>query len=172
MRAIRWPLFLVLLAALATASAGLPEIPDTLRPAEDVLVSGQPDEAMLQQAADAGVRVVLNLRPESEDAEVDFDEAALAGELGMSYLRLPIRAPEDFTLENVQTFNGFLELIGDQPALMHCSSGNRVGAMIALRAGLLEGADTEAAIEQGKAWGLTRSEEAVRAQLEAAAERH
>jgi hypothetical protein len=60
MRRVPWFLALPgLMAALATATAGLPEIPGTLRPAEDVLVSGQPDEAMLQQAADAGVQVVV-----------------------------------------------------------------------------------------------------------------
>jgi len=47
------------------------------------------------------------------------------------------------------------------PVLIHCGSGNRVGALLALRESLA-GADDEAAIEYGKEGGLTGLEDRVR----------
>jgi protein tyrosine phosphatase (PTP) superfamily phosphohydrolase (DUF442 family) len=57
-----------------------------------------------------------------------------------------------------------LRLIGDEPVLLHCASGNRVGALIALGT-RLKGAETEAAIAKGKQWGLTGLEPIVRGKL-------
>jgi uncharacterized protein (TIGR01244 family) len=160
----RLPLFLALLACTATAlAAQLPEIPNSTQPSAGVLIGGQPDEAALGQAADAGIRVVVNLR--GEDEQLDFDEAGLVSDLGMTYLQLPIAGASDLTPENVRAFSDLLAAIGDQPVLMHCSSGNRVGALYALHAGMYQGMDVEAAIEFGRAHGLTRLEDEVRTRL-------
>src|SRR5690606_38327465 len=51
------------------------------------------------------------------------------------------------------------------PALVHCASGNRVGALAALRAAWLQGADEEAAIAEGRRWGLRSLETEVRSSL-------
>lgn len=53
----------------------------------------------------------------------------------------------------------------DGPVLIHCGSGNRVGAMLALIESL-DGADDEQAIAAGKEGGLTRLEDVVRARLQ------
>ena len=148
-------------AALATET---PAIPNLVQPDERLLIGGQPDEEALRQAAAAGVQVVVNLR--GEDEAVDFDQAQLVRELGMTYLRLPIASGDDLTLENTQAFHAILEAIDDQPALLHCASGNRVGALYALRAAVYEDADTETAIEIGRAHGLTGLEDTVRERLE------
>jgi uncharacterized protein (TIGR01244 family) len=165
MASIRTSLLLLLVLSATHALAGeLPEIPNKLQPSENVLIGGQPDEAALRAAAAAGIRVVVNLRTDEE--AIDYDEAALVKELGMRYLHLPISGPADLTPENVRTFGEFLDEIGDQPALLHCGSGNRVGALYALHAGTELGMDTEAAIDVGQAHGLTRLEGAVRERLE------
>ena len=52
----------------------------------------------------------------------------------------------------------------DGPVLVHCGSGNRVGALLALRQSLL-GADDEDALAYGKSAGLTGLEPVVRARL-------
>jgi len=157
-------LLLMVLSATSAFAGELPEIPHQLQPEENVLIGGQPDEAALRAAAAAGIRVVVNLRTDEEPS--DFDEAALVNELGMRYVHLPISGPADLTSENVRTFGEILDEIGDQPALLHCASGNRVGALYALHAGNELGMDAEAAIELGKAHGLTRLEDAVRERLE------
>jgi uncharacterized protein (TIGR01244 family) len=160
----RWALALVLLAwATMGSAAELPEIPHKVQPSEQFLIGGQPDEAALRQAAEAGIKAVVNLRGPTESA--DFGQGQLVAELGMTYMRLPISGAADLTPENVRIFGGFLEAIGDRPALLHCASGNRVGALFALHAGLHEGMDTEMAVELGKMHGMTGLEEAVRQQL-------
>jgi uncharacterized protein (TIGR01244 family) len=157
---------LMLYAAIAIA-AELPQIPNLMQPSEHVLIGGQPDEAALRQAADAGIQAVVNLRGEGE--QVDFDESALVSELGMEYYWLPIAAPADLAPENVQAFDRILDAVGDRPVLMHCSSGNRVGALFALHAGMYQGMEVEAAIERGRAHGLSGLENTVRTLLEGAA---
>jgi uncharacterized protein (TIGR01244 family) len=114
------------------------------------------------------VQVVVNLRGAEEP--VDFDEARLVEELGMTYFHLPIASAQDLNPENTRAFGALLEAIGGQPALMHCASGNRVGALHALHAGTTLGADVETALEHGRAHGMTSLEPAVRERLEPAAE--
>jgi uncharacterized protein (TIGR01244 family) len=133
-----------------------------VQPAEHLLIGGQPDEEALRKAAAAGIQVVVNMRGENE--AIDFDEARLVNELGMTYLQLPISGASDLTAENVEAFGQLLNTIGTQPTLMHCGSGNRVGALFALQAGAA-GADVETAIEHGRAHGLTSLEDAVRERL-------
>ena len=62
------------------------------------------------------------------------------------------------------------DLLGDnaEDTFVHCGSGNRVGALMALRAYEYEGASLEEAIEIGKSAGMTRLEGEVRSQLDAA----
>lgn len=161
---IRVSLMLVLLlGGTAALAAEPPAIPNLVQPDERLMIGGQPDEAALRQAAAAGVKVVVNLRGENE--VIDFDEAELVRELGMTYLRLPIASADDLTLENAQAFNAILAAIEDQPALLHCASGNRVGALYALRAAVYDDADTETAIEIGRAHGLRGLEDTVRERL-------
>ena len=58
-----------------------------------------------------------------------------------------------------------LHRAGVTPVLVHCGSGNRVGALLALQKSQ-EGADVEAAVAYGKEGGLTRLEEHVRKLLQ------
>lgn len=154
----------LMMCSVIASAAELPQIPHMVQPGEGVLIGGQPDEAALRQAADAGIQAVVNLRGEGEQDE--FDEGRLVSELGMEYYWLPISGPGDLVPENVQAFDEILDAIGDRPVLMHCSSGNRVGAMFALHAGTHQGMDVEAAIERGRAHGLAGLEDMVRALLE------
>jgi uncharacterized protein (TIGR01244 family) len=172
MTLLRLALVLITLAGLAAAPAAsaepLAELPYRVQPAEHLIIGGQPDEAMLREAAAAGVQVVVNLR--GTDEAVDFDEARLVAELGMRYIHLPIASAKDVNPENARTFGEILESIGDQPTLMHCASGNRVGALHALHAGTALGADVETALALGRAHGMTSLEGAVRERLEPAVE--
>lgn len=157
-------LFAALLGTTQLAAAEWTELSEGLRASDTVIVGGQPTEAVLREAAAAGVQVVVNFRGEGEDP--GFDEAALAAELGLTYLRVPVSGPDALTPETVQLFDAVLNMVDDRPALMHCASGNRVGALHALHAAEVRGMDTEAAIEFGKRHGLTGLEGAVRSRLE------
>jgi uncharacterized protein (TIGR01244 family) len=122
-----------------------------------LISTGQPDEAVLLAAQQAGIVAVIDLRGEEEDR--GLDEAVSVEALGMQYVSLPVDGPADVTFDNAAKLDGLLSDI-DGPVLLHCASGNRVGALMALRASL-HGADAEAALAAGKAAGLTRLEPVV-----------
>src|SRR3546814_1034559 len=73
--------------------------------------------------------------------------------------------PPDLTRENVLAFDALLR-DAERPVLVHCASGNRVGAMAALRAAWVEGRSAEEAIAMGRDWGLKGLEEEVRRRAE------
>lgn len=134
-------------------------MPGFLAPAVGQLAGGQPTEVQLRGAAGKGLKRVINLRPESEDH--GFDEVAVNADCGLQYAVLPIAGAQDLTRENAERLDALLAEAGDEPTLVHCASGNRVGALMALRAAWLQGASTDDALALGRRWGLTRMEPVV-----------
>lgn len=131
-----------------------------MRHPEDARISGgQPTAEQLRAAADAGVRHVIDLRPESEDA--GFDEPALLQSLDVAYRRVPVAGAAGLTPQAVKALDQALDQAGDEPTMIHCASGNRVGAMMALRAHWLHGASAEDALKIGRDYGLTGMEPVV-----------
>jgi len=130
-------------------------------PVDGLTSSGQPSEEALQVFADSGFAAVIDLRKPGESR--GFDEAEAVQALGMEYVSLPIDRREGVTLENAALFNEALAGV-DGPVLVHCGSGNRAGALVALGA-VLKGREPEAAIEKGRSAGLTGLEKKVREAL-------
>jgi len=120
--------------------------------------AGQPTQQQLIELARWGVATVINLRPQSEMA--DLDEEALVGEFGMGYVQIPIADETDLTIKNVRSFAFALENY-PAPFFIHCAAGNRVGALIALKAFMFDGYEVEQALELGIKAGLTELYEAV-----------
>jgi protein tyrosine phosphatase (PTP) superfamily phosphohydrolase (DUF442 family) len=83
----------------------------------------------------------------------------------MDYLNLPIAGASDLTLENTKAMEKLIARIGETPALIHCASGNRVGALMALRASWIDDLGEEAALQIGRDYGLTKMEHQVQALL-------
>ena len=114
---------------------------------------GRPAPEHLAKAADLGVKVVVNLCPPAESP--GYDEAAVVASLGMSYVNIPVAGAGDLTPANVALLAAALEGHGEQHrALLHCASGNRVGAMLALKAKQIDGKSTAEALDIGRAAGL------------------
>ena len=132
-------------------------------PVNGITAAGQPDEAALQVFADSGYTAVIDMRGPGEDRGL-ADEAATVEALGMQYVAFPITGRDAIGLDKAKELDALLEGI-DGPVLLHCGSGNRVGALLALRHSL-RGADDEAAIQLGKDSGLTGLEGLVRERLE------
>lgn len=132
-----------------------------VQPVNGITSAGQPDQAAFKVFANSGYAAVIDLRTAGE--ERGLDEQAVVEELGMDYLSLPIGS-DGISFENARALD---ELLGayNKPVLVHCRSGNRVGALLALRASL-EGADDAAAIEAGKQGGLKSLEGEVRGVLD------
>jgi len=140
------------------------ELDAGIRASETVLVGGQPSEELLREAADAGYEVVVDFRSEAEDP--GYDEAAVAAEQGLAYFRVPVAGASGLTKENVLLFDAVQRQVGDRPALMHCASGNRVGAIHALHGARFKDMSPEEAVAYGRQYGLTDLEGAVRERLE------
>lgn len=151
-------------SALAINEGEMPEILNARQPTPDLLIGGQPERSELRAAGEAGVQTVINLRAEGEFTE--WDEGALAEELGMHYVHIPIASPEDLDAEAVSTLDRALSESSNEPTLVHCASGNRVGALFALRAAFLNDHSDEEAMRIGREHGLTSLEPVVREILE------
>ncbi|EKE87661.1 fused DSP-PTPase phosphatase/NAD kinase-like protein [Idiomarina xiamenensis] len=118
----------------------------------DFQVSGQPSAAQLSEFAKQGGQAVVNLR--GADEPLPFNEAALANELGVSYYAIPIANANDLTLSKVKLFDQVIGKLQPEQTLLHCASGNRVGAMMALRAGWLQHKSADEALQIGRQHGL------------------
>jgi len=125
-----------------------------VEPIDGISAAGQPDAAAFEVFADQGYTTVIDLRTEPEDR--GMDEAAVINDLGMEYVVFEIDKPEEINFDNARALD---KLIADAegPVLIHCTSSNRVGALLALRESL-NGADDAAALQYGKEAGMTRLE--------------
>jgi len=126
-------------------------------PVDGVTSSGQPNEAALTVFAKRGYTTVIDLRTAGEDRGID--EPAAVERLGMEYVSLPI-GREDITFDNAQMLDSLIAA-ADGPVLVHCGSGNRVGALLALSKSM-NGADDAAALEYGRQGGMTGLESRVK----------
>lgn len=132
------------------------------RPDDNTIVCGALDDEKVAALAEAGVELVINLQP---DSELSFDESAAVQRAGMRYEHLPINGAEDLKQLNILAFDNILRQSHGIKTAVHCGSGNRVGAAIALRAGWLRGRKMDTAMERGRSHGLTSLEQEVHNRL-------
>jgi uncharacterized protein (TIGR01244 family) len=136
------------------------DIPNACTPGTGLCTGGRPSPAHLAHAAELGVKVVVNLCPAAESP--GFDEAAVVAGLGMNYVNIPVAGAGDLTPANVALLAAALDGHGaDRRTLLHCASGNRVGAMLALKAKQVDGKTAAEALDIGRAAGLTALEPVV-----------
>ena len=153
-------LMLLALPAAAFDADAIEGVDYAQQPRSERLIMGQPEREDLARIAAGGGQHVVNLRGEGEFT--DWDAGELVEPLGMTFHHIPVRDGSALTRERVQAFDQVLAEIGDAPALIYCGSGNRVGAMFALRAAWLEGQDVEEAVALGREHGLAGLEGRVR----------
>lgn len=95
-------------------------------------VAGQPSEAALREMAAQGVKTVINLRTQREmdnRSQVPYDEAALAKELGLTYVHIPLGGPDTpYTPEAVEKFAKAFEGANSK-VLLHCTVAWRASHM-------------------------------------------
>lgn len=111
-----------------TTSLTAVELGDTkpLHKLGNVYLGGQPAPEDFELLNGQGITSIINLR---HPGETDWDEAELAEEFGMQYIRLPIQSREDLTDE---LFDQALETLSenvDGKTLVHCTACSRVGAI-------------------------------------------
>lgn len=134
-------------------------VPNARRPAPEMLTGGQITPEQMTALRDLGYRVFVNLRP-ADEPETGWEEEFAARE-GIAFARIPVAGAAGVTRENAERLAAVLAEAGG-PAVVYCGSGNRAGALLALKARFLEGESAEEALAFGKEAGLTRLEPAVR----------
>ena len=143
-------------AEAGTASLLLP-IVNARIPMDGLLSGGQPTKEQIEAAARAGYRTVINMRGAKEPG---FEwEEELVKQLGMKYEHLPVTGKDSLTREKIEQIDAVLTAaLEEGPVMLHCASGNRIGAVMALRAAWVEEMDPEKALAYGRASGMTRTE--------------
>ena len=101
-----------------------------------------------------GYKSIINLRQASESgADVD-GEAAAAKSAAINYVHLPFNAASpDPTL--VERFISAVNDAANQPAFIHCASGNRAAALWLIKRVQIDKWDTNRAMAEAEALGLT-----------------
>ena len=143
-------------AAEQPAGAKLGEIgiPNAAMVGDTVVSGGQVTDEHLAKAKEMGVTTVVNLRAEREKAEYETEQAKVE-ELGMTYVHMPIdpATGEGLTKENAEKLAAIVDK--GEPTIVHCKSGQRVGALFALKAHHVDGKSADEALEEGKQAGLS-----------------
>ena len=99
-----------------------------------------------------GFASIINLRLDTEKgADIDM-EAAAAKAAGINFVHLPLNgnAPDPAVADR------FLKIItepGNQPAFIHCASGNRAAAMWLIKRVLIDKWDNDRALEEASQLG-------------------
>ena len=141
-------------------------IPNLLQVERGVWSAGQPAAGDWAGLAATGVRAVVNLRAAAEQPGVD--EGAAVRSHGLDYHEFPVSSPADFAPARVAAFAELLARLRPDGVLVHCGSGNRVGAMFALSHAREPGVTVDAALDYGRRAGLSGLEPQTAALLRAA----
>jgi uncharacterized protein (TIGR01244 family) len=146
------PFLVLTLGAGLAAGAGIPETLDAAnykRLSPSLAASGKPSKEALASLKEAGFRTAIDLRQPSEG--VPLAREAVEAQ-GLKFVSVPV-SPDTFTLGDVKKIEAVLKGQDAAPALLFCSSSNRVGAVIAILEYQM-GRTKEAAIAEGKKAGL------------------
>ena len=134
-------------------------LPNLNRPLPNLYTSGQPTLEGLRNAKKQGITTIVNLRGSEEEGS---EGAEIVESLGLRYVAIPISGPEQLSVLKARQLAELLEDLEPQAILVHCKSGNRAGALLALKAYHLDGVSVEQAMELGRQGGMTTLENKVR----------
>lgn len=140
---------------MTTAYRALADVPNACQVLPGMVTGGQPSATDLQQFAEAGGGIVLDIRDPMEPRS--FDEAAAARRLGLDYRNIPVTGGTltDETLDRIRTI---LREAGDRTVFVHCASGNRVGGALLPHFILDLGLEEESAMGEAMRVGLRSAE--------------
>ena len=92
----------------------------------EMSLSGQPSADQLRELAERGFRLVVNCRTPGEVKKLEFNEAALAASLGMTYVEIPLGGSDGYDPRDVRALHDiFTQHGGTEGVLMHCTGGGR-----------------------------------------------
>jgi uncharacterized protein (TIGR01244 family) len=112
---------------------------------------GQVTPEELQQAAQEGYKSVLNLRSPNEEGFLS-DEQQQAEAAGLKYVNVPVK-PDGMSDELADQVLQEIDQL-PKPALIHCKSGMRSGAMTLMYVAIQQGMTADEAMAMGKQNGF------------------
>ncbi len=119
-----------------------------------VACAGATTPAALAGIKKMGYASVINLRLASEPGADIETEAAAAKAAEINFVHLPFNGG----MPDPAVADQFIKVIttpGNQPAFIHCASGNRAAAMWMIKRVLIDGWDNDRASEEASQLGLT-----------------
>jgi uncharacterized protein (TIGR01244 family) len=159
--AIQWGVIIVAGVACGPRPAALPaswagdEVMNYRRIEDGLATANAITVAAIPKLADAGFKAIIDLRSPTESGVAE--EAAAAGRGGLRYVNIPV-TQATLTVESVRKVADVLDQSANRPVLIHCASGNRVGAVIELYREGIHGVDHETARNEARAIGLQAPE--------------
>lgn len=157
---------LLLAVALAAGCAHTPPAATSvplLQPLPGLYTAGQPAASDWRAIKARGVRTVINLRPPGELK--GRDEAAEVRAAGLRYVEIPVSGAEGINPDNARALHEALAPAHGGGVLVHCASGNRVGALLGLEQRDFDGVAAQRALQIGKSGGVTGLEGKLRQAL-------
>jgi protein tyrosine phosphatase (PTP) superfamily phosphohydrolase (DUF442 family) len=123
---------------------------------DDLFIAGQPTERGLRELKARGVTTIVNLRTPPEMARIGFDEAALAAQLGMAYVYLPVRGDTamPYSPETVAKFAKVMESTTSGKVALHCTVAWRASHLWAAYLIKNRGIDVPTALANARAINL------------------
>ena len=128
-----------------------------------LLIGGQPTPEHLKAIHEAGYRMIVTLRTDGEPG--DEGEQAAVERLGMKYVSIPVDGAEGLTEDNARALDKELSGVDVLPAVVHCSTGQRVSALLGLKAFVVDRMSAAAAIDLAKSLGMKKFEAALRERI-------
>ncbi len=156
MKAIQIAVLLIVLVALfrAVLAQSTREISKSQailrfdRVAEGFYRGGQPHRQGFEYLKQLGVKTVINLRAENQEAEE-------VKSLGLHYVHIPMSAWEHVPESKIQMFFQVLRDRDSYPVFVHCERGaDRTGFMVGLYRIAFEGWSGDRAYEEARAHGM------------------
>jgi uncharacterized protein (TIGR01244 family) len=151
--------FGVILSAAALTAQGVtkesvPGVANFARLDTTIACAGATTPAAVAGLKKMGYASIINLRQANEPgAEIDA-EAAAARDAGIAFVHLPFNA----AMPDPSIVDSFLKAVTapqNQPAFVHCASGNRAAALWMIKRMLLDNWDAERAGTEAAALGMT-----------------
>lgn len=132
----------------------LTEIPNAVLLSDKLAAGGTPTAKGLGQAAEQGIRTVIDVRDPKEGTaqEKDFAEA-----VGLKYVNIPVTL-DGFSPAQAEQLNAVLKDPATGPALLHCATGQRALAIWALQRNHSDGVPAQQVIDEAEAKGLKKPE--------------
>ena len=158
----RYALVVALIAGVGGGIAGaqnvtketLPGVTNFARLETTIACAGATTPQAVAGLKQMGYASIINLR-EASEAGADIDaEAAAAKSAGITFIHLPFNTASP----NPAVVDTFLKAVTDaknQPAFVHCASGNRAAAMWMIKRLAVDHWDADRAAAEATALGLT-----------------